>query len=473
MYNRKTKIICTVGPACNDEATLERLMKSGLDVARLNFSHGNHEYHKENIDTIKKVREKLNLPIAILLDTKGPEVRIETLENGKVFLQNGQDFFFTSKEMIGNENGVSVTYKNLEQQCKKGETILLNNGLLSFEITNVNKDRVMTKVINGGEISDRKSMNFPNKVFDFPYLSDKDKKDIAFGVENDVDFIACSFVSQKEDLIAVREYLATLNCFNVDLIAKIENRSGVDKIEEILEYSDGIMIARGDMGVEIPYEELPAIQKELITKCRLIGKRVITATEMLESMIDAPRPTRAEISDVANAVYDGTSAIMLSGETAIGKHPVEALEAMGKIAIKAEKNINYAKRLHTSTFNINNTVDAVSHSTCTMSMDLGAKLVVVCTITGSTARMVSRFRCPVPILALTTDEKAWRKLNLSWGVEPVIIEEVPATDVLFYKANKLAKSLGYAEVGDNIVITAGAPISSTSRTNMIKVEVVK
>ncbi len=473
MDKRKTKIICTLGPASRDEDVLKKLIAAGLNVARLNFSHGDHEYHQETINTVKKVREELGAPISILLDTKGPEVRIRTFENGKVELNEGDEFFFTSEDIPGTQAGVSVTYGDIEKEVVVGDTILLNNGLISFEVTKVTKNRINTVVTGGGVLSDRKSMNFPGKVFNFPYMSEQDKKDIALGVQNDVEFIACSFVSRKEDVLAVREYVEALGGKGIELIAKIENRAGVDNIEEILEVSDGIMVARGDMGVEIPYEELPSIQKRLIIESRYLGKRVITATEMLESMINNPRPTRAEISDVANAVYDGTSALMLSGETAIGKFPVETVKAMAKIAQQTERSTKLAKRLKNTTFRIRNSVDAVSYSTCTMSVDLGAKLVVVCTLSGGTARMVSRFRGPVPILAMTTDVKSYRKLGLSWGVIPVLTEEVPSTDVLFYNANKLAKSLGYAESGDYIVITAGTPIGSKAQTNLIKVELIK
>ncbi|MEG1806210.1 MAG: pyruvate kinase, partial [Clostridia bacterium] len=420
---RKTKIICTIGPACNDEKTFSLLAKAGLNVARLNFSHGDYETHKKNIDMIKKVRAELNLPIAILLDTKGPEVRIRTFENGGIDLAIDDIFTFTSRDVVGNQSQVSVTYKDLEKECFVGDKILLNNGLITFEVVDVTSDGVKTKVVEGGRLTDRKSMNFPNKVLNLPYLSEIDKADLLFGIENDVDFVACSFVSNGANIASVREFINSNGGSSIDLIAKIENRSGVDNIEEILPLSDGIMVARGDMGVEIPYEELPAIQKALITQSRIIGKRVITATEMLESMISNPRPTRAEISDVANAVYDGTSAIMLSGETAVGKYPIEALKSMAKIAEQTEKNINYKKRFKETSYKIKNTVDAVSHSTCNMSMDIDAKAIVVCTLTGSTARMVSRFRTPTPILALTTDEKVYRKLNLSWGVTPGLIDE--------------------------------------------------
>ena len=360
---RKTKIVCTLGPACSDEETVTKMCLAGMNVARLNFSHNTHEDHANRIATIKAVREKLGLPIAILLDTKGPEYRIKTFKNGKITLKEGDEFTFTAVETEGDEAKVSVTYKNLAKDLNKGDKILLNNGLLSFEVTDTTETDVICRVIVGGELSDRKSMSFPNKTLKQVYLSEQDKKDLLFGIEHDVDFIACSFVSCRQDLIDVKEFLKANGGEHMDIIAKIENRSGVDNIEEICQECDGIMIARGDMGVEVPFEELPAIQKKLITKCRLLGKRVITATEMLESMIHNARPTRAEISDVANAVYDGTSAIMLSGETAAGKYPVLAVETMHRITINTEQNIHYAKRFLNREFKIKNTVDAISHAT--------------------------------------------------------------------------------------------------------------
>ena len=467
---RKTKIVCTIGPACNDEDTLRKMCLAGMNVARLNFSHGDHQTHKENIDKIKKVREELGLPIAILLDTKGPEYRIKTFANGSVVLRDGEHFVFTSKDVVGDEHRVSVSYKDLPNEMYPGDRILLNNGLVIFEVERVEATEIHCKVVVGGVLSDRKSMSFPNKVLKQIYLSDYDKSDILFGIENEVDFIACSFVSVRQDLVDVRCFLEANGGSNIDLIAKIENRSGVDNIREICEECDGIMIGRGDMGVEIPFEELPGIQKHLITTCRLLGKRVITATEMLESMITNPRPTRAEISDVANAVYDGTSAIMLSGETAAGKYPVLTIETMAKIAIQAENAINYRKIFHDSDFIIKNTVDAISHATCGMAIDINAKTIAVCSLSGMTVRMVSRFRCPIDILGVTTDEAAWRKLALSWGVTPVLSEVFQSLDVLFYTAGKLAKSTFGLNKGDHIVITGGITNGSSGNTNLIKVE---
>lgn len=467
---RKTKIVCTIGPACNNEETLTKMCLAGMNVARLNFSHGTYEEHKRNIDLIKKVREKLGLPIAIMLDTKGPEYRIKTFKNGSVILHDGDSFVFTSEDIEGDEHRVSVNYKGLPNEMNKGDRILLNNGLVIFEVESVEGTEINCRVVVGGELSNRKSMSFPNKVLKQIYLSDYDKKDMLFGIENGVDFIACSFVSVRQDLIDVNNFLRANGGSDIDIIAKIENRSGVDNIREICQECEGIMIGRGDMGVEIPFEELPGIQKHLITTCRLLGKRVITATEMLESMIHNPRPTRAEISDVANAVYDGTSAIMLSGETAAGKYPVLTIETMAKIAIWAESTINYKKIFHDSDFLIKNTVDAISHATCGMAIDIDAKAIAVCSLSGMTVRMVSRFRCPIDILGVTTDERAWRKLALSWGVTPVMSEVFQSLDVLFYAAGKLAKSTFGLDKGDHIVITGGITNGSSGNTNLIKVE---
>lgn len=469
---KKTKIICTIGPACTDEKILIDMVKSGMNVARLNFSHGNYEEHKKRIELIKKVRKKLDMPIAIMLDTKGPEYRIKTFKDGKVELKQGELFSLTSEDIVGDSTRVSVSYKNTIKELKVGDKVLINNGLIILEVEQVTDTDAVCRILAGGVLSDRKSMSFPNKVLKQDYMSEDDKADILFGIEMDVDFIAASFVSNKVDLILVREFLKKNGGEDIDIIAKIENRSGVDNIEEIIDYSDGIMVARGDLGVEIPFEELPPIQKKLITTCRLKGKRVITATEMLESMITNPRPTRAEISDVANAVYDGTSAIMLSGETAAGKYPVEAVETMSKIAEKTEANINYQRRFNTSDFKIQNSSDAISHATCALSMDVNSDLIVVCTISGTTARMVSRFRSPKPIVAMTTSEKVWNKLALSWAVTPLICEEFQSVDVLLYCAIDKIKQNGLVKKGDKVVITAGAISGGAGSTNLIKLETI-
>lgn len=468
---RKTKVICTIGPSCRDEETLIAMVKAGMNVARLNFSHGSHDEHLETIKMLKKVREELNVPLAIMLDTKGPEYRIKSFRDGSVFLGDGDEFTFTTDQVVGDETRVSVSYAGLAEELAVGDTILLNNALLNFKVTAIDGHDIHCKVITGGELSNNKSMSFPGKTLKQDYISEQDRSDIEFGIENDVDFIACSFVSCKQDLLDIKKLLGD-NADKIDLIAKIENRTGIDNIDDICTECDGIMIARGDMGVEIPFVELPIIQKALITKCRLLGKRVITATEMLESMIHNPRPTRAETSDVANAVYDGTSAVMLSGETAAGKYPVEAVDTMARIALQTEKNINYAKRFGNTEFRIKNPVDAISHATCGMAIDLDAKAIAVCTLSGMTARMVSRFRSPVDIMGMTVDKKTWRKLSMSWGVTPVLCETFDSTDVLFYAAKNRAISTFGLKSGDRIIVTGGITNGISGNTNLIKVETV-
>lgn len=465
---RKTKIVCTIGPSCSDEKTLSEMMTAGMNVARLNFSHGTHKDHLEKINMIKNLREKLKLPIAIMLDTKGPEYRIKSFENGKIILNDGDEFTFTTKDVQGNNKCVSVSYKGLADDLEPGDKILLNNGLLSFEVIRKTDTDVICRTICGGELSDRKSMSFPGKILKQQYLSDQDKDDLAFGVKNGVDFIAASFVSRRQDLIDLKNYLNSIGGDNIDIIAKIENRTGIDNIEDICCECAGIMIGRGDLGVEIPFTELPAIQKYIITKCRLLGKRVITATEMLESMIHNPRPTRAEISDVANAVYDGTSAVMLSGESAAGKYPVETVKTMAAIAEETEKHIDYAQRFHDTRFHIKNKLDAVSHATCGMAIDIKAKGIVVSSKSGITVRMVSRFRPPMDLIGIATTKAVWYKLALSWGVLPVMAEKYNSTDVLFYHAEKVAISALGLKEGDSIVVTAGNVGGESGNTDTIK-----
>ncbi len=467
---RKTKIICTIGPACENEETLAKMCQAGMNVARLNFSHGTHEEHLKKIQLVKKVREELKLPIAIMLDTKGPEYRIKTFANKKVTIQDGATFVFTTDDVVGDETKVSVNYDKLIEELKIGDRILVNNGLVICEVKELKGHDAICEVVVGGELSDRKSMNFPNKVFKQDYLSEQDKADILFGLENDIDFVAASFVSTKEDVQSLRSFIDANGGEQVNIIAKIENRAGVDNVEKICEIADGIMVARGDLGVEIPFVEVPAIQKLLIQKCRLLGKRVITATEMLESMIHNPRPTRAEISDVANAVYDGSSAIMLSGETAAGKYPVEAVKNMAEIAEYTEKHIDYSKRFANTEYKIKNNLDAISHAVCAMAIDVNAKCIVVNSVSGKTARMVSRFRCPCDILGTTTNEKAWRQLNLSWGVIPYLNAEFTSLDVMFYEAMHQAKEVFGLEKGDNVVLTGGRINGASGNTDTIKVE---
>lgn len=467
---RKTKVICTIGPACENEDTLKDMCIAGMNVARLNFSHGTHEEHKSKIELVKKVRTQLNMPIAIMLDTKGPEYRIKTFETGKITLSEGDTFIFTTDDVIGNEQRVSVNYDHLIENLTIGDMILVNNGLIICKVVKLERNDAICEVVVGGELSDRKSMNFPNKVMNHSFLSEQDKKDLLFGIENDVDFVAASFVSTKEDVQNLREFLDENGGNNIDIIAKIENRSGVDHIEEICEIADGIMIARGDLGVEIPAMEVPSIQKYLIRKCRMLGTHVITATEMLESMIHNPRPTRAELSDIANAVYDGTSAVMLSGETAAGKYPAKSVQYMVETAAYTEQGIDFNKRFKNAEFEISNNLDAISHSACSMAIDVKAKCIVVNSLSGRTARMVSRFACPVDIIGMTTSEKVWRKLNLSWGVCPVLCQKFDTMEDMFENAMSIAKDVFQLSKDDNVVLTGGLLNGKTGNTNMIKVE---
>ena len=467
---RKTKIICTIGPSSANEETLTQMCLAGMNVARLNFSHGTHAEHKEKMDLVKKVREKLNLPIAIMLDTKGPEYRIRTFQDGKVEVKEGDPFTFTTEDIQGDRTRVSVNYAGLIRDLSVGDRILVNNGLVVFEVEKLKGSEAICRTLVGGVLSDRKSMSFPNKVMSGPFLSEQDKADLLFGIENDVDFVAASFVSTKADAVSLREFLNAHGGEHIDIIAKIENQSGVDNIEGICEACEGIMIARGDLGVEIPFVEVPAIQKLLINKCRMLGKRVITATEMLESMIYNPRPTRAEISDVANAVYDGSSAVMLSGESAAGKYPVEAVRNMAQICEYTEKHTSYRKRFYNAEFRIRDNLDAISHATCAMAIDVDAKAIVVGSVSGKTARLVSRFRCPVDIIGMTTDPKVWRKLALSWGVTPTLSEAFTSMDVMFHYARNSARDILKLSSGDNVVLTGGPINGKSGNTNTIKVE---
>ena len=467
---RKTKVICTIGPASDNEETLRKLIEEGMAVARLNFSHGTHEEHKKKFDLIKKVRGDLRQPIAIMLDTKGPEYRIKTFENGKITLNDGDTFTFTTDEIIGDQTRVSVSYKNLIDNLEVGDRILVNNGLVIFEVKEISGSNAICECLAGGVLSDRKSMNFPNKVLDQPFLSEQDKKDLLFGIQNGADYVAASFVSTKKDVQDMRDFLDANGGKDVEIIAKIENRSGVEHIEEICQIADGIMIARGDLGVEIPGVEVPPVQKFLISKCRMLGVRVITATEMLESMIHNPRPTRAEISDVANAVYDGTSAVMLSGETASGKYPVQALKTMVETIEFTESKINYIKRFNEADFEVRSMLDAVSHTVCTMAIDVKAKAIIVNSLSGRTARMVSRFRCPVDIIGMTTSAKVWRKLNLSWGLTPVMCGVYDSMEEMFQNSEREAASALGLEKGDNVVITGGLTNGVSGNTNVIKVD---
>ena len=469
---RKTKIICTIGPASENEEVLTQMCLAGMNVARLNFSHGSYPEHEKKIELIKRVREKLNMPIAILLDTKGPEYRIKTFAAGKVTIPEGADFTFTVDEVEGDETKVSVNYKALNKDLKPGDTVTVNNGMVVFEVQEIVGSDIHCKCRVGGDLSNRKSMSFPNKVMSGPYLSEQDKSDIIFGIQHGVDFVAASFVSNKQDVLDIRKLLDENGGSDIEIVAKIENRAGVDNVVEICENCGGIMIARGDLGVEIPYVEVPSVQKKLTRICRMMGKRVITATEMLESMIQNPRPTRAEISDVANAVYDGTSCVMLSGESAAGKHPVEAVKAMAQIAEYTEQHTDYKQRFLSTEYVGENNLDCISHAVCSMAIDVKAKAIVVCSVSGKTAMLVSRFRTPVDIIGMTTDPKIWRRLSMSWGVTPVMAERFPSMDVMFYYAKKSATEILDLQTGDNLLLTGGPINGQRGNTNTIKIETV-
>ncbi len=470
---RKTKIICTIGPASETPAMFKRMVKAGLNVARINFSHGVYEEHLKKINMIKEVRAELNTPIAILMDTKGPEIRIRTFQDGRVNLTEGQKFTLTPREVEGTQDIVGISYPNLAKKIKVGAPVMINDGLIELKVERIDGDDIVCEVVFGGELTNRKSINLPGTPIDMPYLSDIDKKDMLFGISNNVDYIACSFVRCAQDVMLVRNFLLDNGGAEIDIIAKIENRQGVDNIEEIVAAADGIMVARGDMGVEIPFVELPAIQKDIIKKCYRAGKKVITATQMLESMVNSPRPTRAEISDVANAVYDGTSATMLSGETAVGKYPVQAIKAMADINCEAERNMDYRAKFEGMAPKIKNISDAVSHATVSAAFDLSAAAAIVVTRTGTTARMISRFRPSMPIIAAVTSVKAYHKLAINWGVTPVLAELQLDTDNLFRHAVSLAKDTGLVKKGDIVTITAGLPVIESGNTNILKIETVK
>ena len=470
---RKTKIICTLGPSTDDDDILRKLMIEGMNVARFNFSHGDHAQHKRNMERIMKFRTELNLPVATLLDTKGPEIRVKDFKNGKIELKPGQTFTLTTDEVEGDEKMVSITYKNLVNDVKPGNTILIDDGLIEMTVEQVSENKIVCRVVNGGPVSNRKGVNVPRVNLSMPYISEQDRADIRFGIENDFDFIAASFARTADDVLESRKILDEHGCDNIHMISKIENMQGVENIDEIIRVSDGIMVARGDMGVEIPLEDVPVIQKMIIKKVYNADKQVVTATQMLDSMIKNPRPTRAEATDVANAIYDGTSAIMLSGETAAGKYPVEALHTMIKIAERAEEDIDYTKRFY-ERGNIQNPdiTSAISHATCTTAIDLGAAAIVTVTKSGKTARMISKYRPKCPIIGCSPVAKVCRQLNLSWGVQPLLIAEENNTDDLFEHSVEAAKRNHYIKDGEIVVITAGVPLGVAGTTNLIKVHVV-
>ena len=470
---RKTKIICTLGPATDDENVLRDMMLAGMNVARVNFSHSTHEEHLKRIEVVKRLRREMNLPVALLADTKGPEIRIGQFKTKSVTLTEGQTFTLTTRQLIGDTNIVSVSFNGLPSDVSRGTHILIDDGLIDMVVESVTTTDINCTVVNGGEISARKGVNVPNVSLSMPYMSANDRADIRFAVENDFDFIAASFVRSDRDVKLIKEELARHNCHDIRIISKIESRDGVVNADAILRESDGLMVARGDMGVEIPFEEIPIIQKALIKKAYLAGKQVITATQMLDSMMKNPRPTRAEITDVANAIYDGTSAIMLSGETAAGKYPVDSVKTMARIAEVTEQDIDYKKRfratIHEDLYNV---TDAISHATCAAAHDLDAAAIVTVTKSGGTARMISKYRPQVGIIGCSPNKKTVRQMNMSWGITPLLVEEKTNTDDLIAHTITTAHNMGLLHDGDLAVITAGVPIGKSGTTNMIKIHVV-
>lgn len=466
---RKTKIICTIGPASESEEKLRELMIAGMNVARFNFSHGSHEEHKKKFDRVIKISNELGIPVATLLDTKGPEIRLKDIEGGKTELVAGQKFILTTEDILGNNEKVSITYKNLKNDISAGTTILIDDGLIEMVVDSIEETDIICTVVNGGPISNHKGVNVPGAVLSMPYISEVDRSDIMFGCDMGFDFIAASFVRCKEDILEVRKILDEHNS-HMKIIAKIENMQGIENLEDILTVSDGIMVARGDMGVEIPMEEVPVVQKRMIKMAEAQGKHVVTATQMLDSMIKNPRPTRAEVADVANAIYDGTTAIMLSGESAAGLYPVEAVKTMSQIAERAEQDIDYNSRMkrreHIDSFDV---TTAISHATCTTAMDLKAAAIITVTISGFTAGMISRYKPSCPIIACSVSPRICRQLSLSWGVTPIWIARESTAEDLFDEAVHAAEEAGYIKKGDKVVLTAGVPLGVSGRTNMLRV----
>ena len=466
---RKTKIICTLGPASSTYDQIKKMALAGMNVARINMSHGLYEEHQAKIDTVKKVRRSLGLPIPIMIDTKGPEIRIGTFKDGQIEVREGMKFDFVNTDVEGDETRVSITYKELYKDVAVGCSILLNDGLLVFKVIAIDNETIHTEAINNGTLSNRKGLFVPNVKINMPFLSEQDKRDLDFGIKNGAELYAASFVQDAASINEIRAYLAEHGAKDACLISKIESQSGVNNIDEIIDASDGIMVARGDLGVELPYEKLPAIQKMLITKSRMKGKFVITATEMLESMVTKLRPTRAEIVDVANAVFDGSSCVMLSAESAVGINPPNTIATMARIAEEAERNVDYQQMYRSSPFTLMNNTDAISHAAVNTAFDINAKAIVVYTESGVSARMVSRFRPDAIIVAMANSDKVYHQLSTSWGVIPVICQTFDNTDDMFIHAEETVKRLQLAKSGENIVITAGVPLGKKTGTNLIKV----
>ena len=466
---RKTKIICTIGPASESEERLRELMLAGMNVARFNFSHGTHEEQKAKYERVLKVRKELGLPVATMLDTKGPEIRLRDFEGGKVELKAGETFTLTTEEIMGTAQRATISYKNLKNDISVGTTLLIDDGLIELEVEKISGEDIICRVINGGFVSNHKGVNVPGAILSMPYISDADMEDILFGIKEGYELIAASFVRSKEDIYELRKILQEHGS-DMKIIAKIENMQGIENLEEILEASDGVMVARGDMGVEIPMEEVPVLQKKMIKMANAQGKHVITATQMLESMINHPRPTRAEATDIANAIYDGTTAIMLSGESAAGKYPVEAVKTMARIAESAEKDIDYRSRMRRNDEGDKSEItNAIAYATCSAAMDLNAAAIITVTMSGYTAEAISRFKPSCPIIGCAVNERVCDQLNLLWGVNPLLIKEEENSEELFADAVTAAKEAGYVNTGDIVVITAGVPLGITGTTNMIHV----
>ena len=470
---RKTKIICTIGPASDSVERLRELMLAGMNVARFNFSHGTHEEQRVKFERVKQAREELGLPVATMLDTKGPEIRLRDFEGGRVELISGQEFVLTTDEILGTAQKASISYKNLKNDIKEGTTILIDDGLIEMTVERIQGEEIICHVVNGGFVSNHKGVNVPGAVLSMPYISEVDRQDILFGIEMGYDLLAASFVRCRDDILEVRRILEEHDC-GMKIIAKIENMQGIQNLEEILEVSDGIMVARGDMGVEIPLEEVPVLQKKMIHLANARGKHVITATQMLESMIKNPRPTRAEATDIANAIYDGTTAIMLSGESAAGKYPVEAVKTMAKIAEGAEKDIDYGSRMRRGEQEEETDITtAIAYATCTAARDLRAAAIITVTLSGFTAEAISRFKPESPIIGCTVRDRVCRQLNLLWGVKPLMLEREDRAEDLFADAVSEAKKAGFVKAGDVVVITAGVPLGIAGTTNMIHVVTIK
>lgn len=467
---KKTKIIATLGPSTEDKQTIIKLFKAGMNVARLNMSHGNHEMHKQKITLLKEIREEINKPLAILIDTKGPEVRLEKFENDSVEVNTGNKFIISYKKILGTNKEASITYRELYLHINIGDILLFCDGLIKMQVSSIQDKDVHLLVIDGGTLSSNKSINIPGADLKLPYLSEADKEDIKFAIENDVDFIAASFVSAKEDIISLKDFMKENGSTDIEIIAKIENSKGVENIADIMKHCCGVMIARGDLGVEIPYERLPHLQKKIVKKAREAYKIVIVATEMLESMIENPRPTRAETSDVANAVYDGTSAIMLSGETAVGKYPVHAVKTMSNIAEYTEKTIRYKKRFNNQDFKIKTISDSISNNAVKSSLALNCSAILTITETGASPQIISSFRPICPIIAITFYKKTYYKLGLSWSVIPLYTEYHAAFEKLFKEATNICKKQNLLEKGDIVVTVASNKIGESGSTNILKID---